>query len=449
MPQFRSKNLSIGDHKNKRRKPVFDKTPVDFERKPKELDPSKIIPKTFAGKKEFFAKWAEENKIPGKIQAWFTEESKPEFFDWRILNEDDGKHRLLKIETPQKGMTPPQIVQTVHEQIRKEHLKAFRSSLSQIWFRTTGDGRYGLLVQANLHGVNSARGYKSFLDFLQRNCFSEIICCHQIECRPAVYFNPAHPPMSIMVELRNGFGPLYVPIAGTDKEYHILERLPRNKSVIFGLPEKIKSVIHPNEGDSLLEFNAGAGFISTCLAENFKRVEIAEAHSYGSTAAIDSVHHNMLRSATVHRVGLEAEWIKKFFEKEDNAGTWTIFVHPQDGTVLPAGVSAAIAEAKPARVLLLSESLTHAAAEVRKLRNAGYMLRKVVPMDLEPGLDNLYVLFYFVPDRAGVLGNPTLQANKKRAIRPREVKFGNKKQETPVFEADTPRFVQRRRNTSK
>ena len=461
MPSFRSKNASIGTGRRPRKttnnlssrdtlnRRVALRNAGERDVLPRELDPSKIIPKTIEGKKEFFAKWVEENKIPGKIQAWFSCDTLPEFYDWRILNEDDGSHRLLKIEPPQKGVPTPEIVLAIHEQIRKEHLKAFRSSLSQIWFRPTGDGRYGLLIQANLHGVNSAKGYKSFLEFLQRNMFDKVICCHQIECRPALYFNPAHPPMSVMVEIRNGFGPQYVPIANSDYEYHILERLPRNKSVYVNLPEKIKSVIHPNENDSLLEFNTGAGFIGNALAGSFKHVELAEAHSYGSTAAIDAVHHLMNRNVKVNRTGIDAEWIKKFFEKPDNAGTWTIIFHPQDGAPLPAGVTSAIAEAKPARILLISENLERAASEIRKFRSEGYMLRKVVPLDLEPEIGTFSVLFYFVPDRAGVLGNPALQAAKSKAIRPRERKMGAPKQEKPTFEADSPRFVQRKRNATK
>lgn len=462
MPSFRSKTVGIGQGRRKPRKNTgannFSSRDILNKRFAaqesgetvqikKELDPSKIIPRSIEGKREFFAKWAEEHKLPGKIQAWYTGESAPEFFDWRILNEDDGNHRLLKIEPPQKGLTTPEVVQMVHEQIRKEHLKPFRAALNQIWFRATGDGRYGLLVQANLHGANSSKGYRSFLEFLQRNMFDKVICCHQIECRPAMYFNPAHPPMSVMVEIRNGFGPLYIPTENS--EYHILERMPRNKSIVLGLPEKIKSVIHPNSNDSLLEFNAGAGFIGNALADSFKKVELAEAHAYGSTAAIDAVHHMMLRNVTVHKTSIDANWINKFFAKPENAGTWTILLHPQDGTPLPSGVTTAIAEAKPARILLISESLEHAAAEVRKFRNDGYMLRKVVPLDLEPGINTFSVLFYFVPDRAGVLGNPALQAAKKHAIRPREQKFGNKKPEQTVFEADTPRFVQRKRNSSR
>lgn len=463
MPSYRSKTVGINTGKRNRKqtganifssrdslnKRVAARNAETTYAEKKELDPSKIIPENFEGKKEFFENWIAEHKLPGKVQAWFTGETNPDFFDWRILNEDDGNHRLLKIEPPQKGLTTPEVIQTVHEQIRKEHLKAFRSALSQIWFRPTGDGKYGLLVQANLHGANSSKGYRSFLDFLQRNMYDKIVCCHQIDCRPAMYFNPIHPPISVMVEIRNGFGPLYIPVANTDIEYHILERLPRNKSVVTKLPEKIKSVIHPNSEDSLLEFNAGAGFIGNALADSFKRVELAEAHAYGSTAAIDAVHHMMLRNVKVHKTQIDAAWINKFFGKSENSGTWTILLHPQDGVQLPSGVTSAIAEAKPARILLLSESLDHAASEVRKFRNEGYMLRKIVPMDLEPGVATFNVLFYFVPDRAGVLGNPALQAAKKRAIRPRETKFGNKKQEQPIFEADTPRFVQRKRNIGK
>jgi hypothetical protein len=41
--------------------------------------------------------------------------------------------------------------------------------------------------------------------------------------------------------------------------------------------------------------------------------------------------------------------------------------------------------------------------EVNLWRKSGYMVSKVVPMDMFPGTDNLEVLVLFIPDRYGIL----------------------------------------------
>ena len=40
---------------------------------------------TFDDIKKQLEAWAETNRIPGKIQAWYTDETLPEHSDWRII----------------------------------------------------------------------------------------------------------------------------------------------------------------------------------------------------------------------------------------------------------------------------------------------------------------------------------------------------------------------------
>ena len=153
---------------------------------PKAEKPAKPVVRTiptFEDIKKQLEAWAETNRIPGKIQAWYTAESLPEHSDWRIIKTYRGKQESLTIDAPARDMKAPELVTRVFEQLKKEHLHIFSKALRQIWFRAVGDGNYALLVQVNLKGKFSAHGYKTFVEFIQRN-FPEVISCHHIQCLP-------------------------------------------------------------------------------------------------------------------------------------------------------------------------------------------------------------------------------------------------------------------------
>lgn len=421
---------------------------------PKALSTSKtssrkevLVPTSLEGKKQFFSTWIAENKIPGKIQAWFSKPIDETLTDWRIINELQGKHHLLKIISLGKSGVTPKVVQAIHAQLRKEHLKAFKSAFRQLLFLALGDGKFALLLQANLHGSNSIRGYRSFVEYLQRMHSQEITACFHIECRPAILFDPAYPPRSLSIELKEGFGNEFQYITGLPYPIHILDRLPHQKSTWIEFPEKLNSFIHPSKEDRLLLFNAGSAFLAEMLAPSFEVVECAEIHAYGEKAA----RIRQKRSSNnfkLHRSAVEPEWIEKFFSETEAGKNWTIYIHPETQDSLPARTVHAIASAAPARVLLQTHSLESAIKDIKHFRNEGYVLRKMLPLDFEPNESRFELLFLFVPDRNGLLGNKALLEAKKRAIKPKERKFSGKKQDFNDFVQDIPHFIQRKRTLS-
>ena len=73
------------------------------------------------------------------------------------------------------------------------------------------------------------------------------------------------------------------------------------------------------------------------------------------------------------------------------------------------------------------------------------MLRKNIPLYLEPGSDKFEVMFLFVPDRVGILGQNPAQKQRSRTIqRPKERVFAQKTQEIPHFSQKAPTFKQRK-----
>lgn len=79
------------------------------------------------------AAWMENDRIPGKLQAWFTADATPENSDWRIVKEYHGAQENLVIDAPSRDMKPIELVSRVLEQLHKDHLRIFKKALRQIW----------------------------------------------------------------------------------------------------------------------------------------------------------------------------------------------------------------------------------------------------------------------------------------------------------------------------
>ena len=145
------------------------------------------------------------------------------------------------------------------------------------------------------------------------------------------------------------------------------------------------------------------------------------------------------------RSHVEQEFFGKFFNKEENEGRWTFYFNLPGDEPLAQGVAQAAALSRPERILLQTSNLEIAARTIRQFRNEGYMLRKNIPLYLEPGSGKFEILFLFVPDRVGILGQNPAQKQRSRSIqRPQERIFSRKTQENPHFSQSSPTFKQRK-----
>lgn len=403
---------------------------------------SKVIPTLDDLKRELNA-WAENEKIPGKIQAWYTAETKAEDCDWRIVKITKGASEKIIIEAPIKGMDAPDAVVRVNEQLKKEHLKIFSKALRQIFFRATGDGRFAMLVQVNLRGRNSAHGYKTFIDFLQRNC-PEVISCHHVQCTPDYLFDPAGTtPMK--VEAKCAFGSDFISIGGTGIYMHVLDWAPKARSAWLGLPLRIENAIHPNKDDCFFEFYSGSSFVSASLANRFKKVASLDCREYAMQSSRMNGRNAPDDNMRFYRAHVEADFFTKFFSKEENEGRWTFYFNLPGDESLPSDVLQVAAHSRPERILLQTSNLEVAAKEIKHFRREGYMLRKSIPLYLEPGSGKFEVLFLFVPDRAGILGqNPAQKSRSRNVQRPQERVSRQNSADRPHFAQSAPTFKQRK-----
>lgn len=390
-------------------------------------------------KKDLLLDWVRKEKIPGKIQAWYSLESESTHCDFRIIQIRRGSKEMLSIEPPVPGMATPEMVQAIYDQLRKEHLHILKKAIIQIWIRASGHGQFGVLVQANLRSAATTKAYKNFVSFLERT-FPEIVSCHHIQTYPFTLFDPAQNDSPIRIDLKNDFGNSFLPIGNTPFSYHIVDWAPKCKAAWIQLPERIKNFIHPTAEDRLLEFHASSGYLGASLSPYFKSVDSVDMYDSAKQMAIKNAHQLPKANMKVHRERLSEKWILSFFNIPENEGKWTILFNPPAGKPLPTGVIMATAKACPERILFISSNLEEAAKEIKRFRREGYMLRKALPMDLEPGTKSFEVLFLFVPDRAGILGDKKTFSTKKE-------QKTNSKPKKEVKIGEIPHFVQRKKPT--
>lgn len=387
--------------------------------------------------------WVENERIPGKMQAWYTKDAVPEHCDWRIVKAFRGNQESLRIESPAQGMETLELVNRINEQIHKEHLRIFKKALQQIWIRAVGDGRFAMLVQINVKGKLSAHGLKTFVNFLEHSC-PEIISCHQIQCSPDVLFDPAST-TPVRVETKAIFGSNFMPIGNTGFCMHVLDWAPRIKDAWLSLPARIKDAIHPNPEDRFFEFYSSSTYIGASLSPFFKSVDSMDCREAASLSSKMNAQYSANQNMRFHRGFLDSKSLLKFFDKMENEGRWTFYFNLPDGEGLPQGVEQTMAASRPERILMQTSDLTVAAREIKHFRNEGYVLRKSIPLYLEPGCGKLDVLFLFVPDRAGLLGQNANAASRSRNVqRPKELINASKMADIPHFVQKTPSFKKRK-----
>ena len=85
-------------------------------------------------KKDLLLDWVKNEKIPGKIQAWYSLESENIHSDFRIIQMQRGSQQMLSIEPPVPGMPTPEIVQQIFDQLHKEHLHVLKKAIIHLAF---------------------------------------------------------------------------------------------------------------------------------------------------------------------------------------------------------------------------------------------------------------------------------------------------------------------------
>ncbi len=184
-----------------------------------------------------------------------------------------------------------------------------------------------------------------------------------------------------------------------------------NASILPLFLEKAEQLLKPKPEYRLVDLYSGFGFFTLHLGTNYGEawgVDLGgpaiESAQKMATAHPES--HARFRAGRISTKTLEKLLPPASAEKPEAL----LLDPPRQGT--EPGVIRALAARNPARILHIFCDMDTLPKEVNQWRKAGFMVSKVVPLDMFPGTDNLEVMVLFIPDRYGILN----RINKDRNI---------------------------------
>lgn len=364
--------------------------------------------------------WLQENRIPTKLQATFSGPVSSAG-DWIIRREEVKQHIRLQIIPPRKGLETPPLLSELYTYLQREHMHSIRRALLQLTLRSAGSTQWALILQARTHSTQTVHAIKVLTQFLQRQ-HPEVICLHQLDTRPWIPFTPYDPPRGIQTQLKNWFGPEFIPLGQTGHLIHVLDWTPAIRHPYCELPARILKAIHPQPDDELLELHAGSSLISLSLHRHFAKIHALDVREISKQSFLANVKAQKVKNVQFHQDLLEASWIEKFFARK--RGKFTVLLNPNHGEALPPRVLRLLAESTQVqRIVHISADLSVFAREIRRWRRNGFLLRKLVPLELLPESGNGELMAVFARDSQGVLqgAEPV-----KKSSQPRHSKTSSK-----------------------
>jgi len=361
-------------------------------------------------KKSAILRWQTEHQIPGKIQAMLT--AKPDNTgDWCIRNAQHGKQMRLGILGPSEELDPPDVVTEIFEYLIQEHQYYMRKAMTQLWVRAAGKGTWALLLHSQIRGAGTGHAIKLFETFLKRN-HPEVIAFHRVETRPWFPFRLDQPPKAMKFEVKPIIGQEILPLGDTGHFFHVLEWLPQLRHPYLELPAKILGALHPKPGDKLLEVHCGSGFMGISMASAFEKVVCIDARGISRQSVLHNLKARKITNVEYQQESLNQKWVEIFFTA-NTKGPWTVILNPTQGEALAPGVIKSLAMAPIGRLVLISSNLEVVQEEIRRFRRAGFLLRKIVPFDLNPTTNRIELVLFFAPDSAGVMKQGALEADER------------------------------------
>jgi tRNA/tmRNA/rRNA uracil-C5-methylase (TrmA/RlmC/RlmD family) len=184
-----------------------------------------------------------------------------------------------------------------------------------------------------------------------------------------------------------------------------------NGSLLPIFLEKAEQLLKPRPEQRLLDLYCGFGFFSLHLADKYREIVGVDAAGPAIESAKDMASAPPAPGQEPRRGGplhyhagrIQASSLGRLLPKADpEQGPEAILLDPPRQGV-ESGVIRELAARKPVRVLHVFCDMDSLAREVNQWRKSGYMVAKVIPLDMFPGTDNLEVMIAFIPDQYGIL----------------------------------------------
>ena len=200
------------------------------------------------------------------------------------------------------------------------------------------------------------------------------------------------------------FGPDNLRLSVGDKQYafHPTSFSQVNASILPTFLEKAHQLLKARPEQRLIDLYCGYGLFSLGLAGAYKEVLGVDAAGVSIQAAQSMAGSDPAGRCRFRAGRIQARSLDKLLPPPDATTPEAILLDPPKQGTEP-GVIRALAARGPVRVLHIFCDMDALAKEVNQWRKSGYMVAKVVPLDMFPGTDNLEVMVLFIPDRYSIL----------------------------------------------
>ncbi len=214
-------------------------------------------------------------------------------------------------------------------------------------------------------------------------------------------------------KIKRLFGPDTVRLRVRDRTYAFKPTAfcQVNASILPEFLEKAEQLLKPRPEQRLLDLYCGFGFFSLHLQDKYREVLGVDAAGPAVESARDMASAGKLKARFVSG-RIRSAGLGRLLPAPDEEPEAILLDPPRKG--VEPGVIRDLAARRPVRVLHVFCDMDTLPREVGQWRRNGFMIAKVVPLDMFPGTDNLEVMVAFIPDRYGILNR--IEAPKRNPL---------------------------------
>ncbi len=205
-------------------------------------------------------------------------------------------------------------------------------------------------------------------------------------------------------KLKNIFGPekLFLKVGETKYLYNPICFSQINVSILPELLDKANQLLKPKAENRLLDLYCGYGLFSHHFAPQF--AEVFGIETFGESIESAKAHNTggKIKRHVQYRAGkIERKTLEKLLPKYGDKPEAILLDPPRQGT--EAGVIKKLAERGAQRIVHIFCNTDIIPEELNAWRKSGYMVSKIIPLDMFPGTDKLEVMLLLIPDSFGLL----------------------------------------------
>lgn len=205
-------------------------------------------------------------------------------------------------------------------------------------------------------------------------------------------------------KIKKLFGPDDIRMQVRDRTYafHPTAFCQVNASILPDFLGKAEQLLKPKPEYRLLDLYCGFGFFTLPLGKGYGEATGVDLGGPAITSAQKMAVGEKETHARFKAGRISVKTLDRLLPPPAPDKPEALLLDPPRQGTEP-GVIRALAARNPARILHIFCDMDTLPREVNQWRKAGFMVSKVVPLDMFPGTDDLEVMVLFIPDRYGIL----------------------------------------------